>query len=100
MNEEWAARCIALPILDRVIAGLDVDQAQAPIRTGPVIAEIVGLVVTRYVLKFEPADSAVHDQLVAAIGPTVHHYLVDDLPGVFTSAVESLHSRPKATPKA
>jgi AcrR family transcriptional regulator len=76
-----------IPIVRRVIAGLGVDQEQVPIRTGLVIAEIMGLVVTRYVLGFEPSASAAPDQLAAAIGPTVRHYLIDDLPGVFDPAV-------------
>lgn len=74
-----------IPIIRRVIAGLGVDQAQVPMRTGLVIAEIMGLVVTRYVLRFEPSASAAPDQLVAAIGPTVRHYLLDDLPGVHSA---------------
>jgi AcrR family transcriptional regulator len=90
MNNKWSTHAtgqfIAVPILHHVIAGLEIDQEQAPLRTGLAIAEIMGLVMTRYVLKFEPAASAAPDQLIAAIGPTVHHYLIDPLPDMFTTA--------------
>jgi hypothetical protein len=72
-----------IPIVRRVTAGLGADQEQVPMRTSLVIAEIMGLVVTRHVLRFEPLASAAPDQLAAAVGPTVRHYLIDDLPGVF-----------------
>ncbi|WP_410611160.1 TetR family transcriptional regulator [Amycolatopsis sp. lyj-109] len=90
MNNEWNAQqpgeFIAIPLIRRVMAGLEVGREQTSMRAGMVIAEIMGLVVIRYILKLEPSASAAPDKLIAAIGPTLHHYLTDDLPGVFEPA--------------
>lgn len=58
----------------------------------------MGLVVTPYVLKFEPSASAAPDQLIAAIGPTVQHYLIDDLPSVSDPAAETPAQPTKGQP--
>ena len=44
-----------------------------------VASQLIGLVMTRYVLRLEPLASASHDSIVAAIGPTVQRYLTGDV---------------------
>ena len=41
---------------------------------------MIGLVMTRYVLRLEPLASAYRPTLVAAIGPTLQRYLTGALP--------------------
>jgi len=43
--------------------------------------QLVGLAIARHVLRVEPLASADHEQLVAAVGPTMQRYLVGDLDG-------------------
>jgi hypothetical protein len=48
-----------------------------------VASQLVGLVMTRYVLCIEPLASATADELVEALAPTLQRYLTGDvvLPG-------------------
>ncbi|GAA3336768.1 TetR family transcriptional regulator [Amorphoplanes nipponensis] len=85
MSNEWTARLmrefVVTQVLRRAIAALDIDEKEAPVRAALVATQIAGLLVVRYVLKVEPVASAPAERLVAAIGPTVQRYLVDELPG-------------------
>ena len=87
MSNEWTARLmrefVVTQVLRRAVAELDIDAAEAPTRAALVATQIGGLAMVRYVLKVEPVASAPPEQLVAAIGPAVQRYLMDDLPGVF-----------------
>jgi AcrR family transcriptional regulator len=87
LSNEWTARLmrefVVTQVLRRAIRELDIDEKEAPIRAALVATQIAGLAMVRYVIKVEPVASASPDQLVAAIGPTVQRYLMDDLPGVF-----------------
>jgi AcrR family transcriptional regulator len=87
MSNEWTARLmrefVVTQVLRRAVAELDIDVAEAPTRAALVATQIGGLAMVRYVLKVEPVASAPPEQLVAAIGPAVQRYLMDDLPGVF-----------------
>jgi hypothetical protein len=44
-----------------------------------VLAEMIGLVRARYVLRVEPLASAPPESLVAAVDPTVQRYLTGDV---------------------
>jgi AcrR family transcriptional regulator len=69
-------------ILRRVAKGLDLDPAEAPLRTALVASQIAGLAMTRYIIRIEPIASAPPDALAAAIGPTIQRYLTEPLPGL------------------
>jgi AcrR family transcriptional regulator len=87
LSNEWTARLmrefVVTQVLRRAIAELDIDEKEAPVRAALVATQIAGLAMVRYVIKVEPVASAPPEQLVAAIGPSVQRYLLDDLPGVF-----------------
>ncbi|GAA2639413.1 TetR/AcrR family transcriptional regulator [Paractinoplanes durhamensis] len=70
---------IVSQLLSRVIAGLGIDRAEAPLRTALVLSQVVGVAVTRHVLHLDPIASIDAEQLVAAIGPTVQRYLTGDV---------------------
>ncbi|OMQ15203.1 TetR family transcriptional regulator, partial [Modestobacter sp. VKM Ac-2676] len=88
VSNEWTARLLreflTVQVLRRVLGTLDLPPAEAEARGALVASQLVGLVVTRYVLRVEPLASAPAEELVAAIGPTVQRYLTGDidLPGV------------------
>lgn len=46
-----------------------------PLRMEAAFAQLFGVVMTRYILRFEPLASADVDEIVALVGPTVQRYL-------------------------
>jgi AcrR family transcriptional regulator len=52
---------------------------EAAIRTSYVASQLLGLAVTRYVLRLEPLASAPSEVVMAAIGPTLQRYLDGDI---------------------
>lgn len=53
--------------------------AQAQHRAALVASQVIGLIVTRYVIELEPLASTSVDQVVADLGPTIQRYLTGDL---------------------
>jgi AcrR family transcriptional regulator len=51
------------------------DPTQVPVRSGLVASQILGLALTRYVLKLPPVVGMGRDEVVAWVGPTVQRYL-------------------------
>ena len=49
------------------------------LRANLAASQIVGLIVTRYVVRLEPLASMTHDEVVAALAPTLQRYLQGDL---------------------
>jgi AcrR family transcriptional regulator len=66
-------------ILRRVVAHLDLDPAEAPLRMSLVATQMAGLGIMRYIVKLEPLASAPHEVVVAAVAPTVQRYLTGEL---------------------
>ena len=68
-------------VVRRLTTALDgvVPGEEMPIRADLVAAQIFGLVSVRYLIGLEPIASADHEQVVAAVGPTVQRYLTGDL---------------------
>ncbi|WP_432927230.1 TetR family transcriptional regulator [Microbispora sp. CA-135349] len=58
-------------VLGRVAEALDVP----PLRMEAAFAQLFGVVMTRYILRFEPLASADIEEIVALLGPTVQRYL-------------------------
>jgi AcrR family transcriptional regulator len=61
-----------------VVASLGVDQPER--RAALLASQVIGLVLTRYVLQVEPVASAPPATLVATYAPVLQHYLTGDLP--------------------
>ncbi|MGY2079675.1 TetR/AcrR family transcriptional regulator [Modestobacter sp. SYSU DS0657] len=87
VSNEWTARLLreflTAQVLRRVLGTLDLPPAEAETRGALAASQLVGVVMTRYVLRLEPLASAPAEELVAAIGPTVQRYLTGpvELPG-------------------
>ncbi|MDT6983300.1 TetR family transcriptional regulator [Streptomyces lusitanus] len=67
-----------LPLARRVCP----DPEQAPARAALVSSQLLGLALTRYVLRFPPAAHLHPDEITAWLAPTVQHYLTAPHPGV------------------
>jgi AcrR family transcriptional regulator len=65
------------------------------LRAGLLASQLVGLAVTRYVLKLEPIASLTADELSPLIGPTLQRYLTGSLPGERNVVVGSATSAPR-----
>lgn len=63
-----------VPMLARVA-----PPAELPMRAGLVATQIMGLAVTRYVLKVPPVVAMNREQLVRLLGPTMQRYVVGKL---------------------
>lgn len=87
VNHEWSAMLLRefllTKIIRRVIGTLDLPVEEREARGALVASQMVGLVMTRYVLRLEPLASATPQSVVEAVGPTVQRYLTGDveLPG-------------------
>jgi AcrR family transcriptional regulator len=83
VGNEWTARLLreflVARVLRRVVATLDVPQAERDARGALVASQLVGLVMARYVLCIEPLASASPDSVVAALAPTVQRYLTGEV---------------------
>jgi len=80
---DWSARMLreflAAQILRRLVARMDVPAAERPIRAALTASQMIGLGVTRYVLKIEPLASLDTPAGVAMVAPTVQRYLTGPL---------------------
>ena len=72
-------RALLLRVLLRPLA-LGAGGDDSDLRAALLASQVVGLAVTRYVLRLEPVASADADTLAAALGPTLQRYLTGPLP--------------------
>lgn len=80
---EWTARLLreflVTRVIRRVVGTLDLPDAEREARGSLVAAQLVGLVMARYVLRIEPLASAPAEALVEAVAPTLQRYLTGDV---------------------
>ena len=83
VNHEWSAKLlrefVLAKIVRRVVGSFDHPAAERDARGALVASQVVGMVMTRYVLKLDPVASATPESLVAAIGPTLQRYLTGEV---------------------
>lgn len=65
-------------ILARVVGAVSPDRTE--LRAALVGSQLIGLGMTRYILRLEPLASAEHGVVVAAMAPTIQRYLTGPLP--------------------
>lgn len=80
---EWTARLLreflVTRVIRRVVGTLDVPPEEREARGSLVASQLVGLIMTRYVLRLEPMASAPAESLVAALAPTLQRYLTGEV---------------------
>jgi AcrR family transcriptional regulator len=85
-SHEWSARMlrefITTQILRRVVDRLGLDSKEGPLRASLVASQLMGLILTRYIIKIEPIASTPRETLVAAVAPTIQRYLTGPLDGL------------------
>ena len=78
MVKEFLVREVFLPIATTL------GTTDAALRANLAASQVLGLMVTRYVLRLEPLATASADELVDRVGPVLQWHLVDyapDAPG-------------------
>lgn len=68
---------IGQALVGRLTSGLDVDRPA--LRATLVGSHLFGLAFARYIIRIEPLASAGHEEVVAAIAPTLQRYLAGDI---------------------
>ncbi len=71
-------------VLRRAMKALDVPDS--PVRASLVASQIIGLAMTRYIVKIEPLANLPREQVVALVAPTIQRYLTGDLPAEVLAA--------------
>jgi AcrR family transcriptional regulator len=83
MSNEWTARLLreflTTQILRKVVAELQIDPAEAPLRSSLVASQLAGLAMMRYIIRLEPLASLPVEDLVKAMGPNVQRYITGPL---------------------
>jgi AcrR family transcriptional regulator len=81
VSEERAAAMLREFITEEILGRIarQLGTPDATLRTSLVASQLVGLIMSRYVLRVEPLASARAEVLVAAVGPTLQRYLTGDL---------------------
>lgn len=80
----WIAQLLREFMFTRVVLpafaemGID-DDADRDRRATLAVSQMLGLALTRYVLRFEPLASAPQAELIAAVGPTIQRYMTGDI---------------------
>ncbi len=67
-------------ILRRVANELELDPAEAALRANLLATQMVGLIMVRYIVRFEPLASLEPETVVALLAPTLQHYLTGPMP--------------------
>lgn len=84
VQKEWTARLLreflTTQILRRVTERFGLDREEAQIRAALVVSQIMGMVMTRYIIKVEPMAHASPDFIVEMVGPTLQRYITAPLP--------------------
>jgi hypothetical protein len=73
------------------LAGRIVDEDDAELRAQLAASQVVGVIMLRYVLAFEPVASMTDDEVVARVGPAVQWHLTGT-GAVLDSAVVRAHN--------
>ncbi|SDX44161.1 transcriptional regulator, TetR family [Arthrobacter sp. yr096] len=66
-------------ILSRVMAGVPGPAEEVRLRGSLVASQVMGLMLTRYVLRLEPLASAAQDDVVRWVAPNIQRYLTGNL---------------------
>lgn len=66
-------------VLSKVLDTLDQPRPEAQLRASLAASQVIGLITARYLLRIPPLADLPAAVVVAAIGPTIQHYLTGDL---------------------
>ncbi len=84
MSSSSKADLLREVLTKRIVAVLLTDlpgtAATRQLRGALVASALIGLMITRYVLKLEPLASTSGEEVIALVAPTLQHYLTGDLP--------------------
>ena len=83
VSSEWTARLLreflSAKVIRRVVGSLGLPAEEREARGALLASQIIGLIMARYVLRFEPLASASRASIIDAVGPTLQRYLTGDV---------------------
>ena len=109
VQHEWSRRMLreflTTQVLRRAMRELPIDPAEGPTRAALIASQVMGLVMIRYIMGFEPLASADPEAVVAAVAPTIQRYVTGpvprlDLPAPNAGAAEAAPVAGAAAPRA
>ncbi|MEV0974567.1 hypothetical protein [Microtetraspora glauca] len=53
------------------------DPERAPLRASLIASQLLGLALSRYILKFPPMVATTEEELIAWLSPTIQRYLTE-----------------------
>jgi hypothetical protein len=62
-------------IMRTVLSRIAESRGVPPLRAAAAAAQLIGLVMLRYVLEIPPLVTATDDEIVALVAPVIQHYL-------------------------
>lgn len=84
LAHDWSGRLlrefVTGQILRRIVERLQIPKEESPTRAALVASQMMGLGLTRYVLKVDPLATMPTETVIALVAPTVQHYLTAPLP--------------------
>lgn len=84
LADEQRAALIRQFVLARMVgpftAALGIPEPERTRRAGLVMSQILGVIVSRYLLFLDPVVQLTHEQLIASVGQTIQRYLTGPLP--------------------
>lgn len=88
---------VSRTVLSRIMAGLPGTAQELALRGDLVASQMVGLMLTRYVVRLEPLASASPEEVVRLVAPTVRRYLLGETGEASAPAAEWPSSRSPVT---
>ena len=83
LTHEWAIPVVKKIIYEHnilpMVRRFEADERQARQRATLIVSQMLGVIMTRYMLKLEPLHSADVDSLVTLLKPTIERYLFAEL---------------------
>lgn len=90
VQQEWMARMLRdflmTQVVRRVARSVGMPAEEAAYRAPLVMSQLLGVIVTRYIIRVEPLASMDPEMVVRLIGPTIQHYIVDPLPPITSTS--------------
>lgn len=89
MRHEWSAKLMREFVIKRamgpIMDSLEFPPDEANWRVNLVASQLLGLVMARYILKLNPIASQSHEDVIAAIAPTIGRYLFEPIENLRSS---------------
>lgn len=71
---------VVTQIISKVLRGAGIEKQELDLRGSLVFSQVLGLIVTRYLIRFGPLAQSSAEQVAELIGPNLQRYITGELP--------------------